>query len=293
MKFAKDMSSGKKIQAAPKAKGTCICCETEMVPKCGEIRLHHWAHKNLQQCDHWWENESQWHREWKDRFPLEWQEVLKYDTETGEKHIADIYNPVKDLVIEFQNSPIKGTEIQSREKYYKRMMWLLNGASLNFATTAMDTKPGFFADLEKQINAKASRLYNKEMIEIEAKSYLLRQKSELIYNQLIHNKLTKIEWLQQKNEIDSERTVLIENHELIKKKAKDELMSCKKYSLKNSERSHDQRYVMYNWKYKNKNWNDAASPTFVDFQNELFLLKTEYVAMAVTLNSFLGKYSSK
>lgn len=117
MKFAKDQISVEKILATPMAHGDCFCCKTELIAKCGEVRLHHWAHRRFQNCDHWWENETEWHREWKNRFSSEWQEVVKKDADSGERHIADIYNLAMDLVIEFQNSPINGIEIQARELF--------------------------------------------------------------------------------------------------------------------------------------------------------------------------------
>jgi competence protein CoiA len=47
-----------------------------MIARCGSQRIHHWAHKNKsEQCDHWWENETEWHRNWKASFPVDWQEI--------------------------------------------------------------------------------------------------------------------------------------------------------------------------------------------------------------------------
>ena len=40
-------------------------------------------------CDPWWENETEWHRAWKDQFPADWQEIVHH-AEDGEKHIADV-----------------------------------------------------------------------------------------------------------------------------------------------------------------------------------------------------------
>ncbi|HEY3402413.1 MAG TPA: competence protein CoiA family protein [Ohtaekwangia sp.] len=103
---------------------TCECCGAELIPKCGNIRIHHWAHKGRSDCDHWWEPETEWHRKWKNQFPDEWQEIVKIDMDTGERHRADIYNPHMELVIEFQNSPIDTREKASREKFYKKMLWV-------------------------------------------------------------------------------------------------------------------------------------------------------------------------
>lgn len=117
---------GIKTEASPKAKGICTNCNAELIAKCGRFKVWHWAHKNKLECDPWWENETEWHRAWKDNFPVEWQEISHIDQETGEKHIADVKNQYG-LVIEFQHSPIKFEERVSREEFYKDMIWIVDG----------------------------------------------------------------------------------------------------------------------------------------------------------------------
>jgi len=97
-----------------------------VIAKCGRVKVWHWAHKRIQHCDHWWETETEWHREWKNQFPKEWQEIIHTDSGTGEKHIADIKTSY-DLVIEFQHSIIKDEERISREKFYEKMVWVVDG----------------------------------------------------------------------------------------------------------------------------------------------------------------------
>ncbi|WDD92819.1 hypothetical protein Bsp3421_002850 [Burkholderia sp. FERM BP-3421] len=75
-----------------------------MVAKCGRVKVWHWAHKGKKPCDPWYESETQWHRDWKDKFPREWQEVVDHDAQSGEIHIADVKTP-HGLVLEFQHSP--------------------------------------------------------------------------------------------------------------------------------------------------------------------------------------------
>lgn len=124
MKYA--IVDGERSEATPKLKGTCSFCGAEMIARCGRHKIWHWAHKSRADCDPWWESESEWHRAWKNHFPEEWQEVIHFDNTTGEKHIADVKNPFG-LVIEFQHSNIKPEEKQSREKFYKEMIWVVNG----------------------------------------------------------------------------------------------------------------------------------------------------------------------
>ena len=103
----------------------CPVCGELVIPKCGNIKMHHWAHQTKQNCDPWWENETEWHRQWKDCFPKEFQEVIMHDPETGEKHIADV-KTTSGFVIEFQHSAMKREEQMSRENFYKNMVWLID-----------------------------------------------------------------------------------------------------------------------------------------------------------------------
>lgn len=124
MKFA--IVNNEKLEAVKGLSGICPICQEQVIPKCGQYRIHHWAHKSLSHCDKWWENETAWHRSWKEMFPKDWQEVVAYDENTGEKHIADI--KTKDnLVVEFQHSRISEEERVSREFFYKKMLWVVDG----------------------------------------------------------------------------------------------------------------------------------------------------------------------
>lgn len=127
MKYA--IRDGIKVEASKGAIGFCQNCGAEMIAKCGEFKIDHWAHKKIRQCDSWWESETEWHREWKGNFPIEWQEIIQYDTSTNEKHIADVLTD-KGLVIEFQHSHINPIERRAREKFYKNMIWIVDGTRL-------------------------------------------------------------------------------------------------------------------------------------------------------------------
>ena len=124
MHFA--LVNGVKTQPAPKLAGFCQVCESQMVPKCGQHVLWHWAHKSRKHCDKWWESETEWHRSWKNNFPIEWQEIIHSNPATDEKHIADVKTP-KGLVLEFQHSPMAPAELKSREDFYARMVWVVDG----------------------------------------------------------------------------------------------------------------------------------------------------------------------
>lgn len=127
MRFA--LVNNKLQEAAPGAKGLCPGCRQTVVAKCGIQKVHHWAHKGARTCDSWWEPETEWHRAWKNNFPAECQEIFLPDERTGEKHIADV-RTTHGLVIEFQHSHIHPEERVSRERFYRNMVWVVNGKRL-------------------------------------------------------------------------------------------------------------------------------------------------------------------
>jgi len=123
VKFAR--INGKKIEASKGAKGFCPVCNSELIAKCGESRISHWAHKGNRTCDPWWENETDWHRSWKDKFPIDWQEVIHCDS-SGEKHIADVKTQ-SGWVLEFQHSYLNPEERRSRNAFYPKLVWVVDG----------------------------------------------------------------------------------------------------------------------------------------------------------------------
>lgn len=70
--------------------------------------------------------ESPWHRDWKKAFPKHYCEVSFTDNLAGDLHRADVHTPCG-TTIEFQNSPICMEEMLSREAFYPKLIWILNG----------------------------------------------------------------------------------------------------------------------------------------------------------------------
>jgi len=118
------IKNNERIKAEPKQKAICPLCKKEVISKCGEIKIWHWAHKSNKNCDDWYEPESQWHLDWKNKFPKDWQEIIiKKDNKF---HIADIKTK-NGFVVELQNSSISSKDIRKREIFYNNMIWILNG----------------------------------------------------------------------------------------------------------------------------------------------------------------------
>ncbi len=116
-----------KVEAFPGGRGVCSICGAETIAKCGPRIIHHWAHYRLKDCDPWWENETVWHREWKNKFPLECREV-SHLAEDGEIHRADV-KTTTGIVIEIQHSPMTDAERISREEFYGNLVWIIDGTT--------------------------------------------------------------------------------------------------------------------------------------------------------------------
>lgn len=129
------LKSGEKIHISDAVRGCheyiCRYCGNEMVAKKGTVKSHHFAHRQLCQCDPWYQGKGEWHRQMQDLFSKENQEVIvEYD---GEKHIADVYlykSNGQKLIIEFQKSPLSREEFITRTLFWKSngadMIWVFN-----------------------------------------------------------------------------------------------------------------------------------------------------------------------
>jgi competence protein CoiA len=107
--------------------GVCELCNSKVIAKCGSIVVHHWSHYSRKECDKWWEPETLWHRNWKNKFPEEYREIIFKNDSTMEIHRADIYTPAG-LTIEFQHSFISNEERISRENFYNKLIWVVDGS---------------------------------------------------------------------------------------------------------------------------------------------------------------------
>ncbi|NVO10268.1 MAG: hypothetical protein HXX16_09935 [Bacteroidales bacterium] len=112
-----------KVRPRKGDKAICPFCFEKVIAVCGDINIHHWRHEAINNCDSWKEPETEWHRDWKQKFPKEWQEYII--EKNNEKHIADIRTN-SGLILELQNSSISNLTIQIRENFYQNMVWLIN-----------------------------------------------------------------------------------------------------------------------------------------------------------------------
>lgn len=112
-------------EAFPGGHGICPVCGAATIAKCGPRVMHHWAHASRRDCDPWWENETPWHREWKNLFPIDCREI-SHVAPDGEIHRADIKTPTG-IVVEVQHSAMTDAERISREAFYGNLVWIIDG----------------------------------------------------------------------------------------------------------------------------------------------------------------------
>lgn len=128
MLFAKNQLKQRiKITESTDTKAVCPTCEGEVIAKRGRIKVWHWAHVAIDECDAWSESESEWHRSWKELLPDHQVEVTIEKDWWGkrQKHRADI-EATDGTVIELQHSSISTDEIEERESFYGRMAWIFD-----------------------------------------------------------------------------------------------------------------------------------------------------------------------
>jgi len=105
-------------------RAVCEICKSVVISKCGAIYPYHWAHKNNEDCDPWYEPKTAWHKKWQDYFPDYQQEITI--NKNNILHRADILTE-QGIVIEIQNSPITAEVIKEREDFYQEIIWVVNG----------------------------------------------------------------------------------------------------------------------------------------------------------------------
>lgn len=157
---------GEKVEARPNQRGVCMCCLQPTYSACGKINIWHWRHENSKMCDSWWEHETQWHRDWKSNFPVEWREVVHFNEATHEKHIADIKTK-KGVVLEFQHSPISLDELNAREKFYQKLVWIVNASAFQKQFKIGNKLPDPASDFPPNLEFMDSRLnvvYHKKKV---------------------------------------------------------------------------------------------------------------------------------
>ncbi|MBL7874309.1 MAG: hypothetical protein JNL53_01520 [Cyclobacteriaceae bacterium] len=295
MKFGLDKTTRERIEPTLGQSATCPCCETELIPKCGQIKVHHWAHKKGHNCDPWWEPETEWHRNWKNKFPNDWQEIIKFDTSNNEKHIADIYVPTKELVIEFQNSPINKDELESRERFYKKMIWVVNAHDFSIITSSIQSIYGDIKSIEDKYIQDSMNNNIKVPYEVEEKLLNYRLEIQSIDRALARGQINLRErnisrgyYEQEIKRITRDFYLTGDKPEL--KDIEEKRKEIDKLVEENKLLDKENQYFKYKWYWKRKVWSYAQLPVFLDTGQELLWIKSDLIIKKVPKDKFVSKY---
>lgn len=256
MLYALDNSKTEKILAEKGLKGFCSFCGNELIAKCGKLRINHWAHKPKEEehCDTWRENESEWHLDWKLKFPKKNCEVtLEYNSE---KHRADIFTD-KGMVIEIQRSLISPEDIIKRENFYKQMVWIV-----------------YAAEIYEHFHLDARWSIDKEVFEI-IKNYKIYTRIETTQDFRHNSKTDEFEPFDKPIYFIRFDKV---PHEKIRNLLKSKNFYWNKTEWKTESNYFNsliikslfdrKRYVKFLWKWSREVWQYAKCPVYLDFGNQ-------------------------
>lgn len=153
MQFALDKDNKKIEPKISGEKAKCPCCGQNVVACVGLIKFPYWRHEH--DIDNscvaaQYENEGAWHNTWKHLFGKEFaEEYIKIGTQTRR---ADV-RLKNGLVMEVQHSSIKGQEIQAREKFHKKMVWVFD-ASGKIESGALRCEKNYFHWIQPRISIR-------------------------------------------------------------------------------------------------------------------------------------------
>jgi len=244
--------------------GLCTGCNKDVIAKCGQIKVHHWSHKNTKECDSFWEPETPWHREWKNHFPESFREVIFVDTQTNEIHRADVHTS-SGVTIEFQNSPIALNELLSRDQFYQKLIWVVNGLKFKDHFELTCTIPNPESPLLAEYDIYGTGKYSMNV----PSNLMFKRRSDVF----------------------------------TPAKDKDMILSIRDLELKEVGEQMSQSeplYWMFEWKRKHTAWLSTKSHVFIDFGNEfLYKLCSKiqsdgplwYIQILKKVN-FINKYST-
>jgi competence CoiA-like predicted nuclease len=296
MNIALDKISGKRIIPQKGMSALCQCCKSEVIAKCGRFKIHHWAHKSVKTCDKWWESETEWHKDWKNQFPADWHEVVIKDNDTGERHIADIFNDNKELVIEFQNSRISVDDLIAREKFYKKMIWLISKNQMEISTSSLESliqeinqiAKNFILDrinpyikIPKQIKGELDMFVSEALSKENIGKREIKQFIEMFNNNIDLLFQKRINFGNYDESFEPNKTKKFLIKPLIKKIIED---------IKSKMHATD-IYYRYKIVKGSKTWNYVSSPLFLDTGDELYLLYPNEIARKVSKEQFVKHYS--
>ncbi|MDO8999365.1 MAG: competence protein CoiA family protein [Bacteroidota bacterium] len=283
MQYAK--IDGLRCTAQPKLKAICEHCNGIVQAKCGSKIVWHWAHVAAENCDNWYEPETQWHRDWKNNFGQDCSEISI--VKDGIKHIADVLTK-ENLVIEFQNSNISSETIMERELFYDKMIWVINGVHFKENFTIWDKE---FAE---NWQLKIEIIQNLKLSNSQPGARVLTVQGNQIRHEAIKKILNKHKFIysRQRDVYTYDLNSMYNSHVL------EARIQANILELYNSQKI-DQKLksIIYSWTRARKSWQDAKKPVFIDFnEGYLIWIKTNIgynrgEGTKVSKKDFLAKYN--
>lgn len=106
----------------------CMCCNSEVVAKTGDINIHHWAHAVDANCIMNNREMGEWHVKMQSLFD---DSEIEVRDDKWPNNVADICISINlpdydYLVIEAQHSPISAETVKQREDAYKNLIWVVD-----------------------------------------------------------------------------------------------------------------------------------------------------------------------
>jgi competence protein CoiA len=248
---------GKRVEAFTGGRGKCPICGGPTIAKCGSRVLHHWAHLSNKNCDPWWENETEWHRNWKSLFPAECREI-GYIAHDGEVHRADVVTPTG-ITLEFQHSAMSDAERLSREIFYQNLVWVIDGRSFRNNFHVFHALPDPISKLADDLVWFKAKYQNKGTTD---GMFFRLSTTRLSYpTQEIMKGTTDIGMVQ----LHGIREILAD--------------------VQSNYVGHHQ----YDWIKPRKTWLDATCPVYIDFDDEFLVMLEIYDATSLPCIRFVAK----
>lgn len=117
MQFATLLDQKERVKAESGIEAYCPGCLEQVIAKCGDIRIHHFSHKQGSNC-HLYKPESEWHLEWKEKFPEHSREFIMKN-ESDQTHIADV--AFENCIWEFQSKLLDSDIVCDREVFWTKL----------------------------------------------------------------------------------------------------------------------------------------------------------------------------
>ncbi|MBM3403414.1 MAG: hypothetical protein FJY10_00790 [Bacteroidetes bacterium] len=281
--------NGITVRAFPEGRAFCPnpSCSSNLIAKCGEFNIWHWAHENKSDCDSWnYEPITEWHISWQENFSLDRREV--FIRKGNACHLADVVSH-DNLVIEIQNSQILSTEIRLRENFYGKMIWVINSKEFKHNFILKDFRIDFVSEIwfKHIFPYHDGELDFAIIIPEDDDGTILESVMVNNYEKYFDTEKGKEFWARKRNGPNPELPIEIQNsykgylfNQLLKK-------------ICIPSKSH---YTTFHWKSLRKSWTISKMPKFIDFNNGfLFYIKTLHsngngFGLIISKSTFLKKY---